>query len=287
MDDRKASRMLRSIVRRMPGSLKTYLQSKMRSRERHAYAMNYYKDQLKFMNAWANKDTEDHNYYYKLTERNRDHLAHLIACITGNSHSTVTSYFDELDKDERLRSHIATALKSLDYGREIQVDYARRLGWYAFARILKPQIIVETGVDHGVGSCVLASALLRNAVEGHPGGYYGTDINLKAGKLFSGEYATTGKILYGDSIESLKTLNEPIDLFVNDSDHSAEYEYSEYRVIASKLSDRSVILGDNAHGSDSLSRFSIETNRQFIFFSEKPANHWYPGAGIGISFHKK
>jgi hypothetical protein len=74
-------------------------------------------------------------------------------------------------------------------------------------------------------------------------------------------------------------------LFVDDSDHSAEYEYNEYLVIADKLSERSLILGDNAHVTNSLSRFSVKTNRQFVFFSEKPANHWYAGAGIGIAFN--
>ena len=33
-----------------------------------------------------------------------------------------------------------------------------------------------------------------------------------------------------------------------------------------------------------LSVFSKENGRKFIFFKEQPLNHWYPGAGIGISF---
>ena len=53
--------------------------------------------------------------------------------------------------------------------------------------------------------------------------YIGTDINPNAGYLFDEIYSENGKILYGDSIESLK-LNAEIDLFINDSDHSAEYE---------------------------------------------------------------
>jgi hypothetical protein len=82
-------------------------------------------------------------------------------------------------------------------------------------RVLKPKIVVETGVDHGVGSCVLASALLRNIAEGHLGKYYGTEIRREAGHLFCGKYATAGEILYDDSIVSLKKIPEKIDLFVN------------------------------------------------------------------------
>ncbi|MGH8488547.1 MAG: class I SAM-dependent methyltransferase [Gammaproteobacteria bacterium] len=88
--------------------------------------------------------------------------------------------------------------------------------------------MVETGVDKGLGSCVLA-ALLRHAAEGFPGRYYGTDINPAAGGLFCGEYARTGRILYGDSVRSLAQLDEPIDFFINDSDHSADYEALEIR----------------------------------------------------------
>ena len=79
-------------------------------------------------------------------------------------------------------------------------------------------------------------------------------------------------------------LEENINIFVNDSDHSGEYEYQEYLTIADKLADGSVILGDNAHVTDSLSRFSREQDRKFVFFAEKPEEHWYPGAGIGVSY---
>ena len=175
-------------------------------------------------------------------------------------------------------------LKDTQYGSDIEINYGRRLGWYTFVRVLKPRIVVETGVDHGVGSCVLASALLRNISEGYAGKYYGTEIRSEAGQFFTGKYAAAGKILYDDSIESLKNLDEKIDLFVNDSDHSSEYEFREYLTIAEKLSCRSVILGDNAHVTDCLSRFSREVGRNFIFFAEKPDLHWYPGAGIGISY---
>ena len=98
-------------------------------------------------------------------------------------------------------------------------------------------------------------------------------------------YANYGCILYGDSIESLKKFDEGmIDLFINDSDHSADYEAKEYDSIANKLSKHAIVLGDNSHATNKLLEFSLETNRHFVFFQEKPLNHWYPGAGIGISF---
>jgi hypothetical protein len=82
----------------------------------------------------------------------------------------------------------------------------------------------------------------------------------------------------------LISLEERIDLFINDSDHSAEYEYREYRAVASRLAPSAIILGDNAHVTDKLALFARETGRHFIFFREEPKDHWYPGAGIGVCF---
>ena len=137
-----------------------------------------------------------------------------------------------------------------------------------------------------MGACLLTAALKRNAQEGYEGRYFGTDINPLAGYLLSGDYANYGSILYGDSIESLKKFGSDIDLFINDSDHSAEYEAEEYKTIANMLSQYAVILGDNSHCTDKLLEFSLEANRHFIFFQERPKKHWYPGAGIGISFRR-
>lgn len=239
---------------------------------------------VKLARKWAWKDKEVSNFYYDITPLNRDHLVQLIATITGHEYARISDYMTELETDSALKQHLEKYMRESRYGDDIEIAYGRRLGWYAIARAMKPKVVVETGVDHGVGSCVLASALLRNSDEGFPGTYYGTEIRREAGALLAGKYASTGRILYGDSIDTLTSFKEPIDMFVNDSDHSSEYEYREYQTISSKLSPGGIILGDNAHVTDSLSRFSRENGRKFVFFSEKPLNHWYPGAGIGCSF---
>lgn len=151
-------------------------------------------------------------------------------------------------------------------------------------RAKKPKVVVETGVDKGLGSCVLAAALLKNRAEGHDGHLYGTDIDPEAGFLLNGRYAEVGEVLYGDSIESLIALDETIDVFINDSDHSADYEGREYETISEKLADDAVILGDNAHETDRLFQFAQASGRKFLYFGELPADHWYSGGGIGFAY---
>jgi hypothetical protein len=132
----------------------------------------------------------------------------------------------------------------------------------------------------------LSAAIKKNKEEGFEGRYFGTELSKTNGYLFSKPYSEYGKIIRGDSVESLKKFTSKIDLFINDSDHSHEYEALEYNTIKNKLSKRAYIIGDNSHESRALYDFSNKNNRNFLFFKEEPLNHFYPGAGIGVSYIK-
>ena len=249
-------------------------------------AMRFHTVRLGQIFRWLFTSREDTNFTYDLTPDNKLYLANMISVMTGASVKIVQELFREVETDDVLRQHILTKTRASQYRvvADNRVEFGRRLGWYALVRLLKPGVVVETGVDKGLGAVLLCSALLRNQAEGKPGRYFGTDIAPKAGYLLTDQYAQVGQILYGDSIESLKKLAGPVDLFINDSDHSATYEYDEYETIIGKLGRGGVILGDNAHVTSKLAEFSGKHNRQFLYFQEVPQSHWYPGAGIGFSF---
>lgn len=248
-------------------------------------ALRYYAPQLVRIARWSLSSREFTNFTYDLTDENIEYLTHTIAVVTNSPYSQVIRIIRELQEDERLKRHVIdqTRNSKFRHSSDQRCSLGRRLGWYAFVRLLRPRVVVETGVDKGHGAVVICAALLRNSVEGFPGRYYGTDINPQAGFLLSAPYSRVGEVLYGDSINSLRTLDK-IDLFINDSDHSAEYEQQEYETIMPRLSPMGVILGDNCHCNDVLARFSRANNRNFLFFREVPKDHWYPGGGIGISF---
>ncbi len=69
---------------------------------------------------------------------------------------------------------------------------------------------------------------MKNIEEGSHGRYLGIDIDPNSGVLFKGEFAEVGDIKIGDSIEILKGMSEPVDLFISDSDHENQYENNEY-----------------------------------------------------------
>jgi len=250
------------------------------------FASKYFNKKYFQILKWGFTSKEDTNFTYHLTQDNIQYLAHTISVVTKINYFEILEYIKEVQIDESLRDTILTAIENSNEKKFVDKDvrFGRRLGWYAFARAIKPKVIIETGVDKGLGAILLCAALLKNKEEGFEGRYYGTEINPKAGYLLTGKYKEVGKILYGDSIKSLSEFTDKIDLFINDSDHSSSYEYQEYMTIKSLLTDNTIILGDNSHCTNKLANFSQEINRKFIFFQEIPSNHWYPGAGIGISY---
>lgn len=237
---------------------------------------------------WVFASREETNFTYALDDRSRLYMVLTVSQVTGARVDKVETLFAELENDADLRAAIEEAVARSPFRAvtDPSPEYGRRLAWYATARLLKPRLVVETGIEKGLGAAVLCAALVRNAAEGSPGRYIGTDIIAEAGWMLTGQYRKVATFMIGDSIESLKALGDGIDLFINDSDHAAEYEAAEYRAVADKLSPNAIILGDNAHNTLELAAFANSTGRQFLFAQEVPAQHWYPGAGIGFGFSK-
>jgi hypothetical protein len=233
---------------------------------------------------WTTRKTESSNFYYDLTDKNLLELEQFVSIVCGVDISEAEAYVREVRANTEIRSHIESTLLLDKTMRDSNFFLGRRIGWYAVIRAMKPKLVVETGVHQGVGAVTIISALMRNSEDGFPGRYIGTDIDPGAGELLNGKYLQYGEVLFGDSIESLENINEEVDVFINDSDHSEIYEAKEYVVIGPKLGTGAIVLGDNSHATDALLKYSKATNRRFLFFKEEPKSHWYPGAGIGASF---
>jgi predicted O-methyltransferase YrrM len=229
---------------------------------------------------WLVTSRENTNYTYDLTPRNREHLAWFVANVAGIDVAEARGYLTEIETDAALADHVARATR--ESPRRWLADpgarFGRRVGWYALVRALKPAVVVETGTDKGLGTLVLAAAILRNG-SGH---LTTIDINPASGYLIGGEYATVTDRIIGDGVTTLKTL-KGIDFFIHDSDHSAAYEAEEFETITSRLTRTAVVLSDNSASSDSLPAWAEKNKRHFTFFDEEPAHHWYEGAGIGAS----
>lgn len=236
---------------------------------------------------WLVTSREHHNYTYDLTKLSRHHLAWFVSVVCDVPVKQVRAYFAEIESDDALRRHIesATAGAARRGLADKQVRYARRIGWYAIVRATRPQHVVETGVDKGLGTCVLAAALLRNAADGHPGRVTSLDINPEAGYLArTAPWSEVVDLVIGDSIASIAALDRPVDLFLHDSDHSRAHEKREFEAVEGKLSPGAILLTDNVTATNVLAEHAERTGRKFLAYRETPANHWYPGDGIGVAW---
>lgn len=236
---------------------------------------------------WLVTSREHHNYTYELTKLSRNHLAWFVSVVCDVPVKQVRAYLNEIETDEELRRHIerSTATASRRGLADKNVRYARRIGWYAIVRARKPAHVVETGVDKGLGSLVLAAALLRNAAEGHPGRLTSLDINPEAGYLARATpWAEVVDLVIGDSVASIGALDRPVDLFLHDSDHSRVHEKSEFQAVEPKLAPNAMLLTDNVTVTNVLAEHAERTGRRFLAYRETPAQHWYPGDGIGVAW---
>ncbi|MCM0675194.1 class I SAM-dependent methyltransferase [Micromonospora phytophila] len=236
---------------------------------------------------WLVTSREHHNYTYELTTLSRHHLAWFVSVVCDLPVKQVRAYLGEIESDDVLRRHIesATAGAARRGLADRRVRYARRIGWYAIVRATRPQHVVETGVDKGLGSCVLAAALLRNAAEGHPGRLTSLDINPEAGYLARAEpWSEVVDLVIGDSIAAIAALDRPVDLFLHDSDHSRAHEKREFEAVEAKLAPGAILLTDNVTATNVLAEHAERTGRRFLAYRETPANHWYPGDGIGVAW---
>ena len=271
---------------RLTGKLRDRFEVWRNIPRRAAYVYRYYAWRIRPAWRWLFSSRELSNFTYDLTDRGKIHMAHAVSIAAGCTAKDALLWIDELVGDDALRRSIVEFVADSGgrYVTDARADYGRRIGWYVLVRATKPKLVVETGVDKGLGSVVLCAALKHNSAEGFPGRYIGTDINPSAGELLRAPYSEFGEIAYGDSLASLENIYQPIDLFINDSDHSADYERREYQLIAPKLSPGAIIIGDNAHVSDELATFAAETGRKFLAVRELPKDHWYLGATMGLAF---
>jgi hypothetical protein len=236
---------------------------------------------------WLFASREHTNYTYHLTALNRTHLAWFVAHVCGVPVAAVRDWFAELDGDEALRNHIEAAPAAAPRRglADRTVRYGRRLGWYAMVRASRPAHVVETGTDKGLGTCVLAAALLRNAADGHPGRVTSIDINPEAGYLArAAPWSGVVDMVLGDSAAEIGGLTTSVDLFLHDSDHSAAHERTELRAVENVLAPGALLLSDNAMHTNVLPRYAEATNRRFLVFAERPVRHWFPGDGIGAAW---
>lgn len=232
---------------------------------------------------WLVHERERHNYSYDLEDRNLDQLCWFVAAVTGAEIGQVRAWMQELEKDEDLIGALTKRMSANPFKsvHPSEPHWGRRAGWYALIRATEPEHVVETGTHLGLGSCIIAAALLRN---GH-GRLTTIDVDADAGYLITEPWASVVDAKIGSSVAELASLPD-IDMFLHDSLHTYDYETSELAAAEPNLRPGAIVMSDNAHDSSALSEWAERTGRHYLFFKEQPRRHWWPGDGIGVAWDK-
>lgn len=232
---------------------------------------------------WLVHSRETTNYTYDLDALNRDQLCWFVSAVTGAEVGQVRAWTRELEQDQDLIGQLTKRLSTNPLWRVCATEphLARRFGWYALVRAKQPDVVVETGTHLGLGSCVIAAALLRNG----RGRLTTIDVDSEAGYLIADPWASVIDRRIGSSVDELATMRD-VDIFLHDSLHTYDYETREIAAVEANLRPDAIVLSDNAHDSSALSDWAERTGRHYLFFKEHPLDHWWPGDGIGAAWAK-
>ena len=184
------------------------------------------------------------------------------AALVPDSDVSIEGAYDELEADG------LGADLGLRY-REVRPDapsfeLGRFRMWYALVRVLRPAVVLETGVHDGLSSAVILAALERNG----RGRLVSVDLPSTdlpptvdgAGWLVPERLRSRWTLLVGDARRLLPDTARalaPIDVFSHDSDHSAEHQAFEYETVEPHLAPGALVLSDQDYPLDpALERFA-------------------------------
>jgi len=198
---------------------------------------------------------------------------------------------DLLDQTKKLGSDLQSFLekiKKFDFPskhKPYPVDYSiledSRLFLYALCKIIKPKIIVETGVAYGLGTSYILQALYENK----SGTLYSIDSEfrpweseLMIGSAIPDELKTHWKFVKGSSSKKLNDLLESvgkIDIFLHDSMHTHKNMIFEFESAWPHIKNNGFLLSDDILENNSFLEFYTSKNLKPILLSSLDQKHLF------------
>ena len=214
------------------------------------YTMNYFKEKYILMSLREQKISE----------------------LTNFTVPKVRTYFNELERKIRFQKCIQDQLRNTGLLPIAGMTTPLRGPvLYVTCRLLKPNVVVETGVASGVSSLFILQALEDNE-RGNLFSIDQPDPNMlnKTGWLIPDELRCRWHLIMGRSSEKLdKLLNElrVIDVFLHDSEHSYNNMIWEYRTAWRFLRFGGVLFSDDITSNNAFFEFCKQVKRKPIGFN--------------------
>lgn len=214
---------------------------------------------------------------------NVDDLAGWLAEAFSRDPTEVRTLISELEGDAALQGELARRLRLPGDRRPVEFGY--RLPWYVIARLAKPRLVVETGIQSGLGSMLILRALQRNAAEGASGELVSVDIAPRAGWLAQGSPSSPWRRLTGPSAPTLwaALAGRHVGMLVHDSPHTEEIQQAEFDFALAHADEQLVLVDASGGETPVLSDLCQRLGVAHHVFDEKPASGFYEGGGVGCA----
>lgn len=148
---------------------------------------------------------------------------------------------------------------------------------YSLVRLVRPRVVVETGVARGITSYYILRALERNG-EGH---LFSIDFRgLRPGKEQEVGAAVAPSLRDGlwtlltgpgvSEMRKLRTEIAQIDLFLHDSSHRYRNQLAEYRIALDWLGDGGILISDDVENDALVDAAEEFEARALVIRQEKP-----------------
>lgn len=172
----------------------------------------------------------------------------------------VKELFDELEREKTFSDSVYESLKVRPPGSgRLEMTREAEL-LYVLIRIMKPEIVVETGVGAGKSSVFILKALEKNG----KGALYSIDLPdevSSSGWVVPEDLRSRWDLRFGAARDILSPLLHeigPIDVFLHDSDHSYENVMFEFRAAWPFLKRNGLFLAHDVGRNDALFDFCRE-----------------------------
>lgn len=215
-------------------------------------------------------------------------ICHGLAQLTGAERSTVDQFYTKIATPNELENHIRAMLDEAGGEYRGQVSFEDAYLLYTACRLIRPRLVVETGVATGVSSAYILKALDDNSygmlhsidmpnyeevlaksepayawMKGHPVAMVPQD--KEVGFTIPANLRTRWKLHLGLSSNVLpKVLSElgQIDIFVHDSEHTYKNMMFEYQTAWPSIKANGIPLLHDVRWNTAFSDFCIQVNRR-------------------------
>jgi hypothetical protein len=216
---------------------------------------------------------------YSYEVANREELAAVLADVLDRPPADTRAALEEVRADPELGERLAR-----DVGHRVlwlkrrPPLAAHHLSMWVAVRLLRPRLVVETGVLDGLGSRTILRALERNAAEGHDGRLVSFDVLPTAGALVPPRLAGRWERIIEPCPEGLARLGDAtVDVFLHDSLPTPEQARAELGWAL----DHGCGLAINPHGWTGVAEeLAAARGGRAVRFAERPDGHFYEGRQI-------